>query len=198
MVVERCPRCDGPLYEIDEPRGGRGRPRRWCSVECRKLAEKERRAAERGTMRLGMTLPVPTEKAINLPRSSERAGDRMSGHSLTTEQLLRTLTLRMRAAPVDPVGRGDASRVVPLLADLLDVCRRASGMPEQATAGPTRAAAPQHAVATVLASPRATRDLLDTLTDKARAGELLAGQHSGTVHAALRLLRALAESRTIR
>jgi hypothetical protein len=139
------------------------------------------------------------KKVINRPLSPDHAIVPVPGNPVAVEQLLRTLTHQMRATPIDPVDRRDASRVVPLLADLLDVYRHATGMPEQSTAAPTRAAStPQQAVAVVLASPRATRDLLDALTDKAGAGELLAGQHSGTVHAAQRLLRALARSRTIR
>ncbi len=41
-VPRTCPRCGAPV----EPRSGRGRPRVWCSDDCRKRASEERRAAQ--------------------------------------------------------------------------------------------------------------------------------------------------------
>lgn len=47
MIVEKkCPRCGKPFHVSD--RAKPGRPRRWCSRQCRRLASEERRAAEAG------------------------------------------------------------------------------------------------------------------------------------------------------
>ena len=45
MDPNLCPRCGNPV--TIKPRG---RPARWCSDRCRKLASEERRAAERGAI----------------------------------------------------------------------------------------------------------------------------------------------------
>nr|WP_192959505.1 hypothetical protein [Rhodococcus erythropolis] len=47
MDPNTCPRCGNPVTV--KPRG---RPARWCSDRCRKLASEERRAAERGAIGL--------------------------------------------------------------------------------------------------------------------------------------------------
>lgn len=47
MTLERvCPRCGRRFLVTDRPKAGR--PRRWCSSACRRLASEERRAAETG------------------------------------------------------------------------------------------------------------------------------------------------------
>jgi len=47
MTLEKsCPRCGRPFLVTDRPKAGR--PRRWCSSACRRLASEERRAAEAG------------------------------------------------------------------------------------------------------------------------------------------------------
>jgi hypothetical protein len=47
VIVEKaCPRCGRPFFVSDRPKPGR--PRRWCSSECRRKASEERRAAESG------------------------------------------------------------------------------------------------------------------------------------------------------
>jgi hypothetical protein len=45
-VIQECPRCGKPF--VVATRRAPGRPRRWCSPECRRLASEERRAAKRG------------------------------------------------------------------------------------------------------------------------------------------------------
>ena len=50
MIVERpCPRCGAPIYDVVSPRPA-GRPRRWCSLRCRRAASEERRAAANGAI----------------------------------------------------------------------------------------------------------------------------------------------------
>lgn len=45
-MIQKCPRCGRPFVAATQRTPGR--PRRWCSQECRRLASEERRAAERG------------------------------------------------------------------------------------------------------------------------------------------------------
>ena len=47
MIPEQlCPRCGKPFFVSERPKAGR--PRRWCSSTCRRLASEERRAAKAG------------------------------------------------------------------------------------------------------------------------------------------------------
>lgn len=45
-MITTCPRCGKSFHVSDRPKAGR--PRRWCSAACRRLASEERRAAEAG------------------------------------------------------------------------------------------------------------------------------------------------------
>lgn len=45
-MIKSCPRCGKPFQVSNAPKAGR--PRRWCSSACRRLASEERRAAEAG------------------------------------------------------------------------------------------------------------------------------------------------------
>lgn len=45
-MITPCPRCGTPFQAPDRSKAGR--PRRWCSSTCRRLASEERRAAEAG------------------------------------------------------------------------------------------------------------------------------------------------------
>lgn len=45
-MIRACPRCGKPFVVATKPKPGR--PRRWCSQNCRRLASEERRAAEGG------------------------------------------------------------------------------------------------------------------------------------------------------
>lgn len=45
-MIKTCPRCGRPFQVSDGRKAGR--PRRWCSNACRRLASEERRAAEAG------------------------------------------------------------------------------------------------------------------------------------------------------
>ena len=49
MIQQRtCPRCGATIHEVS-PRPA-GRPRRWCSPQCRRAASEERRAAANGAI----------------------------------------------------------------------------------------------------------------------------------------------------
>lgn len=60
-----CPRCHAAVVST-----GRGRPRTWCSDQCRKLASEERRAAERGAVGLDVYRVVvekPVREIVRTP-----------------------------------------------------------------------------------------------------------------------------------
>jgi hypothetical protein len=125
MAEETCPRCGDVLVR----RGGRGRPRRWCSDECRYLASKEHRAAERG-----LTIHTRVEENVACPSlGPERAVDYALRSGLSVDQLLRTLTQRMKATPIDKVDKRSAGETVPLIADLLAAYSQAAGFVERPT-----------------------------------------------------------------
>ena len=49
MIRERpCPRCGRSIFEVLPRRPGR--PKRWCSADCRRAASEERRAARAGAI----------------------------------------------------------------------------------------------------------------------------------------------------
>jgi hypothetical protein len=199
MDFMTCPRCGKPLYEPGKVRS-RGRPRRWCSAECRKLASEERRAADRRAVRVNVPDRVRVvERITHQPLSPDGAVERVLLDPFSIEKLLRTLTHRIQnPRGKDTAARYFAERQRHLVTELLHavdhnhpahVIRRPSP--------PIARATPQDAVQTVLSSPRATREVLDALTEQANDGDLLDGRHSGTVNAAERLLKALIKSRTL-
>lgn len=78
--MSRCPRCD---RELPAPSGGRGRPRVWCSTECRRRAAAERAAAGRA----GMAVRV-VEVRRNPPVSSR---PRRRGRPTSVSQLAEAM-----------------------------------------------------------------------------------------------------------
>ncbi|GAA4821190.1 hypothetical protein GCM10025786_31130 [Nocardioides caeni] len=73
MIVEKaCPRCGRPFFVSDRPKAGR--PRRWCSGTCRRLASEERRAAQAGhPVITSVTEPVSLEQHVRAVLDSPSA-----------------------------------------------------------------------------------------------------------------------------
>ena len=70
--VRACRRCGQPINE-QRPRRP-GRPRRWCSPECRRAASEERRAAESGAIGIRYIEPdVPIEDHVRAVLGSPAA-----------------------------------------------------------------------------------------------------------------------------
>jgi len=68
----QCPRC-GQWMEAQRPPKP-GRPRRWCSPECRRAASEERRAAESGAIAIRYIKPdVPIEDHVRAVLGSPAA-----------------------------------------------------------------------------------------------------------------------------
>ncbi|WP_369024123.1 hypothetical protein [Nocardia cyriacigeorgica] len=129
--------------------------------------------------------------------------------NLATQRLLSVLAHRMRTdPPVSDHERWLHSTYRPYIADLVSAHGEIEGQSTPAAAPQdspaefvppqNRADAHRQAVALVLNSPRSTREVLHALVERARAGELATGEHTGTVAAAEELLDALIVSRTLR
>ncbi|MFD3637504.1 hypothetical protein [Streptomyces sp. NPDC058664] len=207
METKSCPRCGSDVL----PTTGRGRPRLWCSDECRRMSSEERRAARR-TGR-----PVEIHEEIrdrvierSRPMSPDGAVERVLSRPASTEKLLRVLAYRMRHDP--PITRTQQwmhSRLKPFILELAAAHRAASATEsarepdpapaEAVSSAPSdRAAAHREAVALVLSSPRSSREVLLGLAEQARQGKLSSGEHSGTITATETLLGALLEAGAIR
>ena len=133
------------------------------------------------------------------PLSPDGAVERVLLDPFSIEKLLRTLTHRIQNPhDKDTAARWFAQGHRQLVADLLQaVDHNDPARPLRRPGSHTGRSTPQDAVATVLSSPRATREVLDALAEQANDGNLLDGRHSGTVNAAERLLKALIRSRTL-
>lgn len=207
METTSCPRCGSDVL----PTTGRGRPRLWCSDECRRLSSEERRAARR-TGR-----PVEIREEIrdrvverSRPMSPDGAVDRVLSSSTATEKLLRVMSYRMlNDPPITSHQQWMHSRLKPFIDDLWTAHRDAgaTATTEQPVPAPTepvrsastdRAAAHREAVALVLSSPRSSREVLLGLAEQAREGKLAGGEHSGTAAAVETLFGALVRAGVIR
>ena len=200
MATQTCPRCGRDLL----PTVGRGRPRLWCSDECRRLSSEERRAARRTGRPVEIREEI-RERVVerSRPLSPDGAVERVLSRSSSTEKLLRVLTHRMRQEP--PVTRtqeSERARLAELAAELLAACRASDpgqSVPDPAAAAPRdRAGAHREAVALVLGSPRSVREVLAGLVAQARQGKLAGAEHSGTAAAVESLVVALLEAGVIR
>lgn len=207
MATQTCPRCGREVL----PTSGRGRPRLWCSDECRRLSSEERRAARRTDRPVEIREEI-RERVIerSRPLSPDGAVERVLSRSSSTEKLLRLLAHRMRQDP--PITRAqqwEHQRLGELAAELLAAYRasdpgpitpgRVPPVPDPAPSAPRdRAAAHREAVALVLGSPRSIREVLFGLADQARQGKLSGSEHSSTVTAVESLFGALLGAGVIR
>ena len=186
MDPNPCPRCGKPITV--KPRG---RPPRWCSDQCRKLASEERRAAERGAVGLQIRERVVTkevETIVRRPATKVASIDLVLGDSDATAQVLSTLGHRVRSGTIKLY---DLNAFWSYLYDLYQHGRKAKGLAPEA-------ASPDAAVAIVLASPRASRAVIEGLTAQTKAEELKSGKHGGTLNAIAQLVAALVETKTMR
>jgi hypothetical protein len=205
MEAKTCPRCGNKLPAA----GGRGRPRRWCSIKCRKLAFEDRRAA-RSTGKVVEVHEEIRDRIIerSRPISADGAVDRVLSDGAATRKLLRVLAHRMRTdPPLSNIDRWIHKGLKPFIYELWQAYHaaeesRPAAMPEVLPAAYTppknRAAAHREAVALVLNSPRSTREVLHTLAARSRDGILASSEHTATVAAANDLLNALVASGTLR
>ncbi|MFD3431288.1 hypothetical protein [Nocardia fluminea] len=173
------------------------------------MASEERRAAYRADRPVEIRERV-VERVVerSRPLSPDAAVERVLSNATATEKLLRTLAYRMRHDP--PIGEHEQwmhSELAHVVEDLAAAHREVDTRPrrhapipaEPVRPAPTdRATALRDAVALVMSSPRAIREVLVALADQARKGTLSEAQHSGTVTAAETLFGALVSSGTLR
>lgn len=184
MTTPRCPRCDREIESNTSALHGRGRPRKWCSDECRKLASEERRAAERGVVAVELReRVVEVEKVVHRPATTAASIDRVLDDDQALQKLLNTLRHRIKEGTYRPGGDRNMTWVLQRLtapvADLLAQIHSSTGT--------TAYIDPAQAVQTVLASPRSCRAVLEGLDRMARSGELDDGRHTATLIALDRL-----------
>lgn len=185
MTTPRCPRCDREIESNTSALHGRGRPRKWCSDECRKLASEERRAAERGVVAVELReRVVEVEKVVHRPATTAASIDRVLDDDQALQKLLNTLRHRIKEGTYRPGSDRNMTwvlrRLTAPVADLLAQIH--------SSAGTTAYIDPAQAVQTVLGSPRSCRAVLEGLDAMARSGELDGGQHTATLTALDRLV----------
>lgn len=155
-----CPRCGTPVIQT-----GVGRPRKWCSDDCR------RRGQEQGIS----AREIVRERTVVRPEriSTERQIARILDDPDSTELLLRTIAHRWRH-------RTDESpethrRFAPLVLDLWQTFH-APVDPDLARKPPPKmpslAAEHQAAIERVLSSPRSIRTVLTRVRDMLDAGHV--------------------------
>lgn len=185
MTRPRCPRCDREIESNTSALHGRGRPRKWCSDECRKLASEERRAAERGVVAVELReRVVEVEKVVHRPATTAASIDRVLDDDEALQKLLNTLRHRIKEGTYRPGGDRNMTLVLRRLtapvADLLAQIHSSAGTDPYID--------PAQAVRAVLGSPRSCRAVLDGLDTLARSGDLDGGQHTATLTALDRLV----------
>ncbi|MFE2962013.1 hypothetical protein [Nocardia tengchongensis] len=189
MDAKQCQRCG---KTVEDSTGRRGRPRVWCSPECRRLASEERRAAHSA----GRVVEVHEEIRERVvdrsrPLSPDGAVERVLSDRAATEKLLRVLASRLRKDPPHNPHQWQEDQMKWLIRDLWQAYHGVDGsvppveMPEtQPETTAATAEAHRAAVALVLGSPRSTREVLATLSGWAKTGTLARGEHAATLRAA--------------
>lgn len=189
MDQNTCPRCGNPVTV--KPRG---RPARWCSDRCRKLASEERRAAERGA--IGLQIRDHTrvvEKPVPERMTATVAAARAAEDIDTALSVLAALQRKLDAATVPEHA---LSRLYRGINDLRATFRRTVkpssigllNYPADKAAAATMD--PKTAVPVVLNSPRACAEVITTLTEQVRTGQLTHDpRHDRTRRALAELIR---------
>lgn len=152
----------------------RGRPPRWCSDRCRKLASEERRAAERGAIGLQIrdhtrVVEKPVPERMSATVAAARAAEDI-------DAALSVLNALQRKLVADEVALTDLDRLYRGINELRATFRRtvpphAVGLISYRTESPA-APDPKTAVPIVLGSPRACAEVIAALTERVRTGQL--------------------------
>lgn len=187
MDPNLCPRCGNPV--TIKPRG---RPARWCSDRCRKLASEERRAAERGVIGLQIrdharVVEKPVPERMSATVAAARAAEDI-------DAALSVLSALQRKLVADELALTDLDRLYRGINDLRATFRRtvpphAVGLISYRTESPA-APDPKTAVPIVLGSPRACAEVITALTERVRTGQLTHDpRHDRTRRAVADLIR---------
>lgn len=90
VIGAQCPRCGATI-----PVSGAGRPRRWCSDRCRRLAYDERRAARNGAVGIEFREPAQPPEVVEIVH--ERVVTREVFRSPTPQEALQIVAASPRA-----------------------------------------------------------------------------------------------------
>ncbi len=170
MDPKLCPRCGA-----ETTAKARGRPRKWCSDRCRKLASEEHRAATRGAIGLEIRDRIIERR---IPEVVYRAPSITASITLlladvaATKKVLNTLTRRVKR---DQLDRATIKLLWPHIHELYTEARPRMGLPERPTR--VRAMTPAECAERVLAWPHTAVQVINGLTVKAQAGHLSPSEH---------------------
>ncbi len=180
-----CPRCG-----TETTAKALGRPRRWCSDRCRKLASEEHRAAARGAIGLEIRDRIIERR---IPEIVHRAPSITASIALlladvaATKKVLNTLARRVKR---DQLDRATIKLLWPHIHELYTEARPRMGLPERPTR--VRAMTPTECAERVLAWPHTGVQVIDGLSVKAQAGHLSPAEHRALCTATGHLSDALA------
>jgi len=180
-----CPRCG-----TETTTKARGRPRRWCSDRCRKLASEEHRAAARGAVGLEIRDRVIerriSEVVYRAPSISSSIALLLADVA-ASKKVLNTLARRVKR---DQLDRATIKLLWPHIHELYTEGRPRMGLPERPTR--VRAMTPAECAERVLDWPHTGVQVIDGLSVKAQAGHLSPAEHRALSTATGHLQTALA------
>ncbi len=160
-----CPRCG-----TETTAKTRGRPRRWCSDRCRKLASEEHRAAARGVIGLEIRdriIERRVSEVVYRPPSISSSIALLLADVAASKKVLNTLARRVKR---DQLDRATITLLWPHIHALYTQARPRMGLPERPTT--VRAMTPAECAERVLAWPHTGVQVINGLTTQAQAGHL--------------------------
>jgi len=148
----------------------RGRPRRWCSDRCRKLASEEHRAAARGAVGLEIRDRIIERRVSEVayrPPSISSSIALLLADVAASKKVLNTLARRVKR---DQLDRATIKLLWPHIHELYTEARPRMGLPERPTT--VRAMTPAECAERVLGWPHTGVQVINGLSVKAQAGHL--------------------------
>ncbi len=165
-----CPRCG-----TETATKARGRPRRWRSDRCRKLASEEHRAAARGAIGLEIRDRIIERRipeTVHRPPSITSSIALLLSDVAASKKVPNTLARRVKR---DQLDRATIKLLWPHIHELYTEARPRMGLPERPTT--VRTMTPAKCAERVLGWPRTGVQVINGLTAKAQAGHLSPAEH---------------------
>jgi len=165
MDPKLCPRCGAATTAK-----ARGRPRRWCSDRCRKLASEEHRAATRGAVGLEIRDRIIERRVSEVVHRAPSISSSIAlllADVAASKKVLNTLARRVKR---DQLDRATIKLLWPHIHELYTEARPRMGLPERPTT--VRAMTLTECAERVLAWPHTGVQVINGLSVKAQAGHL--------------------------
>ena len=165
-----CPRCGA-----ETTAKARGRPRKWCSDRCRKLASEEHRAARRGVIGLEIRdriIERRVSEVVYRAPSITASITLLLADVAATRKVLNTLARRVKR---DQLDRTTIKLLWPHIHELYTQARPRMGLPERPTT--VRAMTPAECAERVLDWPHTSVQVINGLTAQAQAVHLSPSEH---------------------